>query len=771
MYLDTMFWYSGLVLTAIWGAAIGTSEDICERMQIMIGLTSEGEGIIVHFPAANVGQTSESLEKCEKTGLPLAKVKCIKLRNWVVYDTFNLTTKPCNGSVIKKPNGSTTTAPAPAPEVTMQEVKPTSGTASSNETQKLVEGLLKEMMNIKQNQSMISPIEFHDVTAKADNLMTSLSATSNSGVRQASEQFLSAIVDTIDVLVDKVQLPASGSLNVTTSNFVVEVHDVKMNENGPLLNQSLSFVDKESSLSFDIPISSIQGVTSKHNRSHARVGFVLHKTSFLFRSSTFRTDQVISASISGLKEHTKLAEPISFKMNKSDIQFDNATEHLTCGFWDFSSSDWSEQGCKLQQDGEDTFVCRCSHLTNFAILVDLHRQEAGNKANEFKESDTMQFFHKNLIGIVSDVGCLLSILGLFLTIVIHMSFNNLRQRKPQKVLINLSLSLLFAYSIFLMGVRATEHFLICAFAAAFLHYFWLCAWCWMAVEGYTMYGLLVKVMDSRTVNNYTKKASLFAYGAPALIVLISAGLSLFYLDIDLSRNFARNGSLYFFSHKSNERTLWHLNVTVQAVNNHSTHYDIDWQSTYVGSDACWPWGNAFYYGFLLPVGLIFVFNCLSFCFVLFAITKGRSKIQSTARKQSAKRQLNNAVTMTALLGISWTFGFLAMISTDPVFLTVMQGLHAIFNSTQGFSIFVIFCVRHRTVRTTWMNALRRRLRCCRTKNTSSSISRMTPGAKDKRMKHVNGSKLRPTSSGTTKESDLSSSRSGLSVKRAPSVFK
>ena len=98
----------------------------------MIGLTSEGEGIIVHFPAANVGQTSESLEKCEKTGnkltivhftvlvclnasktnyyllsgLPLAKVKCIKLRNWVVYDTFNLTTKPCNGSVIKVSNVS-----------------------------------------------------------------------------------------------------------------------------------------------------------------------------------------------------------------------------------------------------------------------------------------------------------------------------------------------------------------------------------------------------------------------------------------------------------------------------------------------------------------------------------------------------------------------------------------------------------------------------------------------------------------------------------------
>ena len=59
---------------------------------------------------------------------------------------------------------------------------------------------------------------------------------------------------------------------------------------------------------------------------------------------------------------------------------------------------------------------------SFIEKQDLHRQEAGNKANEFKESDTMQFFHKNLIGIVSDVGCLLSILGLFLTIVIHMSF-------------------------------------------------------------------------------------------------------------------------------------------------------------------------------------------------------------------------------------------------------------------------------------------------------------------------------------------------------------
>jgi len=42
------------------------------------------------------------------------------------------------------------------------------------------------------------------------------------------------------------------------------------------------------------------------------------------------------------------------------------------------------------------------------------------------------------------------------------------------------------------GINATKRFRLCAFVAVFLHYFWLAAWFWMAVEGYTMYSMLVK---------------------------------------------------------------------------------------------------------------------------------------------------------------------------------------------------------------------------------------------------------------------------------------
>ena len=41
-----------------------------------------------------------------------------------------------------------------------------------------------------------------------------------------------------------------------------------------------------------------------------------------------------------------------------------------CVFWDYDSLDWSSSGCSLdrRRSTSTSAVCRCDHLTNFAII-------------------------------------------------------------------------------------------------------------------------------------------------------------------------------------------------------------------------------------------------------------------------------------------------------------------------------------------------------------------------------------------------------------------
>ena len=47
-------------------------------------------------------------------------------------------------------------------------------------------------------------------------------------------------------------------------------------------------------------------------------------------------------------------------------------EDLTCGFWDYYANEdgggWSTEGCTLSFEN-DRVVCKCDHLTNFAVLI------------------------------------------------------------------------------------------------------------------------------------------------------------------------------------------------------------------------------------------------------------------------------------------------------------------------------------------------------------------------------------------------------------------
>lgn len=77
--------------------------------------------------------------------------------------------------------------------------------------------------------------------------------------------------------------------------------------------------------------------------------------------------KVLSASL-GKGRHIQLNEPVILCLQH--LQTENFS-NPTCVFWDYTQSIWSEEGCTVIATNQTHTTCRCTHLTNFAIMVDI----------------------------------------------------------------------------------------------------------------------------------------------------------------------------------------------------------------------------------------------------------------------------------------------------------------------------------------------------------------------------------------------------------------
>ena len=123
---------------------------------------------------------------------------------------------------------------------------------------------------------------------------------------------------------------------------------------------------------------------------------------------------------------------------------------------------------------------------------------------------------------------------------------------------------------------------------------------------------------------------------------------------------------------------------------------------FIFSFSCIILGNSFYYALLLPVALILVINFIILVMVLRSLSKNQgSKITST-QKQSMAAQVRITFACATLLGLTWLFALLAVGDMSYTF----QLLFTIFNSLQGFFIFVFYTVRNQDVQNEWKRVLK-----------------------------------------------------------------
>ena len=99
---------------------------------------------------------------------------------------------------------------------------------------------------------------------------------------------------------------------------------------------------------------------------------------------------------------------------------------------------------------------------------------------------------------------------------------------------------------------------------------------------------------------------------------------------------------------------------------------------------------------LAPVLLILLINFIAFILIVRSLLTSGTKVTAD-RKTSGITQARRSFAILVVLGLTWVFGILAIKDAKLVF----QYLFCIFNSFQGFLVFIFYCALPRDTRRKW----------------------------------------------------------------------
>uniref|UniRef100_F6QGA2 G-protein coupled receptors family 2 profile 2 domain-containing protein n=2 Tax=Ciona intestinalis TaxID=7719 RepID=F6QGA2_CIOIN len=158
---------------------------------------------------------------------------------------------------------------------------------------------------------------------------------------------------------------------------------------------------------------------------------------------------------------------------------------------------------------------------------------------------------------------------------IYTAVKQLRNKKPTPYLVNLCISLLVGYTVFLFGIPMTDNRSVCHFITALMQFAFLSSWGWM-----TLYSIVVFKAIGRAFGKVLEanvKTTVAVYSLALLVVIVNACSTLLGVDAKLDQD------------------------------------DISFESSYRLGNMCWLRNYSLYFGFLVPVGIMLIINM--FCFI------------------------------------------------------------------------------------------------------------------------------------------------------------
>ena len=133
----------------------------------------------------------------------------------------------------------------------------------------------------------------------------------------------------------------------------------------------------------------------------------------------------------------------------------------------------------------------------------------------------------------------------------------------------------------------------------------------------------------------------------------------------------------------------------------------------------WP----FYFGLILPFGVIYIFNIALFVIILGNFIR-RPNVQKEAQKVGQLKRLKEnfwvSVGLFVLFGVSWVFGMLATAGLPNYIRIGFDVIFTILASLQGLFVFLFYCLKSPECRRLWMDWLHCRFTQASRTTTSSS---------------------------------------------------
>ncbi|XP_035281502.1 cadherin EGF LAG seven-pass G-type receptor 1-like isoform X1 [Anguilla anguilla] len=300
-----------------------------------------------------------------------------------------------------------------------------------------------------------------------------------------------------------------------------------------------------------------------------------------------------------------------------------------CVFWNHSigigeRGGWSSKGCDLVFRNSTHISCQCNHMTSFAVLMDISTREQHGDVLPLK--------------IVTYTTVSVSLMALLLTFILLAIIHKLRSNL-HSIHKNLVVALFFSELIFLIGINQTENPFVCTVIAILLHYFYMCTFAWMFVEGLHIYRMLTEV---RNINHgHMRFYYAIGWGIPAVITGLAVGLD---------------------------------------------------PQGYGNPNFCWlSVHDTLIWSFAGPISIVVLVNIVIFVLAAKASCGRRHR---TFEKSGAILALRTAFVLLLLISATWLLGLMAVNNDVMAF----HYLFAIFSCLQGIFIFFFHCIFNKEVR-------------------------------------------------------------------------
>ncbi|XP_023153317.3 adhesion G protein-coupled receptor E1-like [Amphiprion ocellaris] len=268
---------------------------------------------------------------------------------------------------------------------------------------------------------------------------------------------------------------------------------------------------------------------AKNNNGSAAVAFLtldgmeslLSHTYFKTENRTEMYSDVITAILPSVN-NTNLTEPVNFTIQhrQRNRQAESEAGMVTCVYWEDKRLGegseaakqkimrWSVEGCGVAFTNENYTVCSCSHLSTFALILQI--------AEPPPQSDFLEWLNRMCV----IVGLFFFALAIFTFLLCSWNpkINNTAR-------LHLCLNLGSSHLLLLWNDRYLEDELACTVMAGLLHFLVVASFVWMLLEALQLHLLVRRLSKVQVIQRDGLPRPLLyliGYGVPFVIVGVSA---------------------------------------------------------------------------------------------------------------------------------------------------------------------------------------------------------------------------------------------------------